>query len=254
MGRWDTVVYLPVRMTNPQNGLTVDVNAKLEPGLFFDLYADLSEDVIERLRIEKGEEFQGLDEENDLVTFCSTPIRIAFDSIDVEGPTNINSKTNVTTLFGHFLDHIPNSVDVSRFRVALPQRQVFLSHSHKDRRFTQSLAKSLQQRGIGVWLDEAEIRIGESLIEKLRSAIDKVDFVVAIISTASVESPWVRKELDIAMNQEIEGKKVKVLPVLKEDCDLPGFLKGKLYADFRKKHRRSRAVDQVVRSILTLNA
>jgi len=35
------------------------------------------------------------------------------------------------------------------------------------------------------------------------------------------------------MNQEIKGKHVKVLPLLVEDCDLPGFLEGKLYADFR---------------------
>ena len=33
------------------------------------------------------------------------------------------------------------------------------------------------------------------------------------------------------MNQEIDGRRVKVLPILAAKCDLPGFLKGKLYAD-----------------------
>lgn len=40
-----------------------------------------------------------------------------------------------------------------------------------------------------------------------------------------------KKELDIAMNQEIEGKRIKVLPILAGKCSIPGFLKGKLYAD-----------------------
>ncbi len=60
-----------------------------------------------------------------------------------------------------------------------------------------------------MWLDEAEIRLGDSLIEKIRQGIDSVDYVVALISDKSVSSQWVSKELDIAMNQEIEGRRVK---------------------------------------------
>jgi hypothetical protein len=57
--------------------------------------------------------------------------------------------------------------------------------------------------------------------------------VGVVLSRTSVASVWVKKEVDIAMNQEIKGKRVKVLPLLIEDCDLPGFLEGKMYADFR---------------------
>ena len=56
-----------------------------------------------------------------------------------------------------------------------------------------------------------------------------------LISKNSTNSDWVNKELDIAMNQEIENKIIKVLPALLDDSDLPGFLKGKVYLDFRKK-------------------
>ena len=37
------------------------------------------------------------------------------------------------------------------------------------------------------------------------------------------------------MTQEIEGKLVKVLPLLYKKCDLPSFLKGKLYANFTRE-------------------
>ena len=111
---------------------------------------------------------------------------------------------------------------------------VFFSYSHKDKAFVKRLVSDLKEVGVRVWIDEAEIKLGESLIDKIRAAIDRMEFVVAILSESSVNSPWVRKELDIAMNQEIEGRRIKVLPLMIGDVELPGFLKGKLYGDFRQ--------------------
>jgi len=106
---------------------------------------------------------------------------------------------------------------------------IFLSHSHGDKSFVNTLAKDLRISGYYVWTDDAEIKIGDSLIQKIREGIDKVEYVGAVLSYNSINSEWVIKELDIAMNQEIEGKKVKVLPLLLDDVELPGFLKGKKY-------------------------
>src|SRR5262249_20238899 len=83
-----------------------------------------------------------------------------------------------------------------------------------------------------VWIDEAEIKLGDSLIEKITEGIDSVDYVGVVLSPKSVQSEWVKREVDVAMNQEIKGRRVKVLPLLYEQCELPGFLAGKLYADF----------------------
>lgn len=110
-------------------------------------------------------------------------------------------------------------------------KSAFISHSWHDKRLARLIADALQRVGGRVWLDDAEIKLGDSLVEKIRAGIDSVDYVVALISKSSVASEWVSKELDIAMNQEIEGRRVKVLPVLASKCSLPGFLKGKLYAD-----------------------
>jgi len=109
---------------------------------------------------------------------------------------------------------------------------VFLSHSHADKPFARRLAADLRLAGHIVWIDEAEIEIGDSLIEKIRGGLDKVDYVAAILSSASIESEWVNRELDIASNREIDEKRVVVLPLLLEKVALPGFLKGKFYGDF----------------------
>ena len=114
-------------------------------------------------------------------------------------------------------------------------RSVFLSHSWQDKDFVKRLAQDLEMPGITVWLDEAEIKIGDSLIDKIRTGIDQMDYLAVILSRVSIKSEWVKKEVDIAMNQEIAGRRVKVLPILIDNLDqaeIPSFLVGKLYADF----------------------
>src|SRR5215831_14962296 len=123
---------------------------------------------------------------------------------------------------------------------------IFLSHNHADKPFVRRLAHDLQAAGVRVWLDEAEMMIGDSLIEKIRQGIDEMEYLGVILSQNSVKSEWVKREVDVAINEEIEGKRVKVLPLVIEDCDLPGFLKGKLYADFRVPKRYGEELAKVL--------
>ncbi len=109
---------------------------------------------------------------------------------------------------------------------------VFLSHNSKDKPWVRLLAQRLISDGVVVWLDEAELNIGDSLIEKIASGIKEMKFVAAILSKNSIESTWVQKEISLAMSKEISGRKVTVLPLLIEKCDLPASLSDKLYADF----------------------
>lgn len=126
---------------------------------------------------------------------------------------------------------------------------IFLSHSHADKPFARRLAASLRSEGHGVWIDEAEINIGDSLVEKIREGLDQVDYVAAILSKASIDSPWVTRELDIASNREIEEGRVVVLPLLVEKVELPGFLKGKFYGDFTSEDNYENTVNLLLRKL-----
>lgn len=64
--------------------------------------------------------------------------------------------------------------------------KVFLSHTSKDKPFVRKLANDLRSYGHTVWIDEAEINIGDSLINKIRDGLDSVDFVAAILSKESI--------------------------------------------------------------------
>ncbi len=109
---------------------------------------------------------------------------------------------------------------------------IFLSHNTKDKFFVRELADRLSKMGVKVWIDEAEIKVGDSLTEKIGNAIEKTDFVGVVLSRNSINSQWVQKELQIALQEEFRKKKVVVLPLLLEPVELPPFLRDKLYADF----------------------
>ncbi|WP_263353362.1 toll/interleukin-1 receptor domain-containing protein [Acidicapsa acidisoli] len=129
------------------------------------------------------------------------------------------------------------------------QRGIFISHSHADKRFARRIGADLKEAGFRVWIDEAEIMLGDSLLEKISEGIDRMDYVAAIISPDSVKSRWVKYELRKAMTQEIENRKVKVLPLVIGNCKLPSFLADKAYADFRDPKAYKNGLQQVIRRL-----
>ncbi len=48
-----------------------------------------------------------------------------------------------------------------------------------------------------MWWDDDGLGIGDSLIVKISKAIERSDFVVAILSANSIQSVWVERELSI---------------------------------------------------------
>lgn len=111
---------------------------------------------------------------------------------------------------------------------------VFISYSHADAEFATALAGNLFKAKTPVWVDQFELNVGDSLIRRIEDAITKATAFIFVLSKASVESEWCRKELTAGLVRELEEKKVLVLPVLLEDCQIPLFLREKKYADFRK--------------------
>jgi len=126
---------------------------------------------------------------------------------------------------------------------------VFISYSSKDKSFVKKLAADLRVHGNSVWVDEGEIKIGDSLISKIRKGIDEVDYLVAVLSKSSIDSEWVLKEIELASNREIKEKKVIVLPILLDIVQLPGFLEGKKYCDMSDLTNYNEKLKEILVSI-----
>jgi hypothetical protein len=128
---------------------------------------------------------------------------------------------------------------------------IFLSHSTSDKAVAREIARCLESAGISVWLDEAELKVGDSLIEKISAAIQQTDYVAAVISTRSVESNWVKKELSLAMTKEIAGKRVVVLPIKVDGCQVPFLIADKLYADISTPELFKEGILKIVDAVTT---
>jgi type I restriction enzyme M protein len=126
---------------------------------------------------------------------------------------------------------------------------IFLSHNSQDKPFVRKLAKKLENYGVRVWVDEAEIKIGESLTQKIGQAIEETDYVAVVLSSNSIRSEWVQKELQIAINKEIEKRRVVVLPLLLEPVTVPAFLRDKLYADFTRPENYELSISKLLKDI-----
>jgi hypothetical protein len=111
--------------------------------------------------------------------------------------------------------------------------KVFLCHSSADKVFVRKLADDLRAKNLSVWIDEKEILVGDPIRQKIEEGLKASDYLAIVLSPSSVSSAWVQKELDTKLIEEIESRRVVVLPVYHQQCDIPGFLTGKHYADFR---------------------
>jgi tetratricopeptide (TPR) repeat protein len=117
-------------------------------------------------------------------------------------------------------------------------KTVFISYSSKDKEFSERLASDLKGYGLGVWFDQWEIKVGDSIIEKISQGIEQNNFLAIVLSSTSVQSNWVKKELNSALVSEIEKKSIIVLPILYEKCNIPILLQEKKYANFTENYER----------------
>ena len=128
-------------------------------------------------------------------------------------------------------------------------KSIFLCHSSADKPIVRSIAQKLTIRGAQVWLDEAEILVGDSILEKIQDGINCSDYLGVVLSKKSVESIWVKKEVEAALTHEIETGEIKVIPILIEKCDIPLFLKSKKYADMTSPERYEEGIENIVKRL-----
>lgn len=115
---------------------------------------------------------------------------------------------------------------------------VFISYSSKDRTFVEKLSEKLIENRVGVWLDKWEMKPGDSLIDKIQNGLEESSYLLIVLSKQYLESEWCRKEQNAGLIREINSKRVVVIPILLEDCDIPVFLQDKVYADFRDEFNK----------------
>lgn len=116
-------------------------------------------------------------------------------------------------------------------------KRIFISHSSKDQQFARWLSVDLANLGHTPWLDEWEIKVGQSIPMRISEGLHGSDVVIVVLSPNAVESGWVEREWQAKYWDEVSSGKVMVIPALIAECSVPVLLKPKKYADFRNSQR-----------------
>lgn len=95
-------------------------------------------------------------------------------------------------------------------------KEVFLSHSDKDRPFATSLARVLRRHNIPVWYSRSNIIGAQQWHDEIGAALNRCNWFVLILSPNSVKSEWVKHELMFALNNR--RYKSRIVPLLLKPC------------------------------------
>jgi hypothetical protein len=90
---------------------------------------------------------------------------------------------------------------------------VFISHASEDKdEIVRPLAKALEDSGLGVWFDEATLKIGDSLRAEIDRGLANSRYGIVVLSEHFFAKHWPRQELDGLAAREVAGVKV-ILPI-----------------------------------------
>lgn len=115
----------------------------------------------------------------------------------------------------------------------------FISYSHEDKEFARQMHDRLQRNGIRCWLDERELVPGDNIYTKVDNGIRRWDKILLCCSEASLNSWWVARELDTAIERERqyhEQHSEEILKIIPLNLDDSLFVwEGEHAASLRKR-------------------
>jgi hypothetical protein len=102
---------------------------------------------------------------------------------------------------------------------ALEFYSCFISYSTKDQDFADRLYADLQNKGVRCWFAPHDLKIGDRFQEEIEQSIRVYDKLLLILSENSVNSDWVEREVQAAMEKERRSPGATVLfPIRLDDA------------------------------------
>lgn len=92
--------------------------------------------------------------------------------------------------------------------------KIFLSHSGRDKCLVREIVKLLPDK-IKTWLDENDLPLGVEITKGLKETIENdTDLIILFVSPEAINSHWVQKELQWAINREKQLGYTFIFPIV----------------------------------------
>ena len=112
-------------------------------------------------------------------------------------------------------------------------KSLFISHSSDDKERIWPIVEYLIGNGISLWVDALEMRPGDKLFRRISQGIESSKFIAVMLTPTSVTSKWVEEEVRQALSNEFYDDEIHVIPCMLEECEVPRYLRDRIYCDFR---------------------
>ena len=97
-------------------------------------------------------------------------------------------------------------------------KDVFICHASEDKQtIVKVLINALDKEKISYWYDEAEIKWGDSIPQKINEGLRTSRFVIVVLSNAFISKNWPQKELNSSLNIEASTGQKRILPLIAGD-------------------------------------
>jgi len=126
---------------------------------------------------------------------------------------------------------------------------VFISYAHEDANMARLIAQAIGDRGLSVWLD-TKLKTDDPL-RVIDQALRSSGAVIVLLSTQSLSSLWLRREVATALNTLTARK---VFPVAVGELDvhaLPPWLADRKWLHLRDGRHVNKLIDQLLPSLDT---
>jgi energy-coupling factor transporter ATP-binding protein EcfA2 len=145
------------------------------------------------------------------------------------------------------------SANLPRNTITQAHYHAFLSHNGADKPAVRDLAAKLEERGLACWLDEWNLIPGNPWQPAIEEALGQCDTCLVFFGPHGL-GPWHNEEMRLALQRRVNSRerKLRVLPVIlpggqrAKESELPGFLQGTTWVEFRRSIDEEDALHRLV--------
>jgi hypothetical protein len=134
---------------------------------------------------------------------------------------------------GEFAQHDdPSELTIAPLREGTDP-SIFISYAFTDGDIAERIARGLEIYGLKAWYSGGALEPGDSIVTHIENALARSDTLLVLLSSRSVMSRWVRHEMNTGLMAQLNGRDVRVVPVIIDDCEIPEILSSVAHVDFR---------------------
>ena len=94
----------------------------------------------------------------------------------------------------------------------------FISYSSHDQSFAERLYADLRLKNLRCWFAPEDLKIGDHFQDRIEASIKIFDKLIIVLSKHSVQSPWVEREVNAALERERRENRSVLFPISIDDA------------------------------------